>query len=293
MEPSRIQPLTPHSGRAATPTRLPLLGHFRPHIPVTEVIPEHEELGMHSQWRGCLALEDVGSLPQRGPRMLEGDVILSEPATTYRWANGMVPSSGVGEGKRSATEARLETVDATGEVVRTFEPAVQGEHQDRWPGPFHPAAAGWNWLRWNLRTAPATTFPGMNLLGARTMTPTVSLGTHGVGLPAREALERTEVVVERHPWIADVTDKDPPELEGVDDGENDDRCGCAQDPNEVLGAAGVDEIVPSGVVDAVGLPEQDQVRRALGLGELGRRVGAICVAPPVLLSITLASKPPT
>ena len=98
-----------------------------------------------------------------------------DPATAYRSANGIVLSWWTEEWGGSTTEARLEILDSTGAVVRTLEPAVEGEDRDRWSGPALPVAAGWNRLRWDLRTDPAA----------------------------------TEVVVERYPWIEGVADEDP------------------------------------------------------------------------------------
>ena len=99
-------------------------------------------------------------------------------------------------------------MDATGEVVRTFEPAVEGEDRDRWAGPALPMEAGLNRLRWDLRTDPAASFPGMVLWGVRAMAPVVPPGVYKVWLWVDGWAETTEVVVERNPWIVDVTDED-------------------------------------------------------------------------------------
>ena len=71
-----------------------------------------------------------------------------------------------------------------------------------------PAEAGLNMLQWDLRTAPAATFPGMILWGVRTMSPAVPPGTYTVRLTADGAERTTEIEVARHPWIEDVTDED-------------------------------------------------------------------------------------
>ena len=114
----------------------------------------------------------------------------------------------MGEGAGSAADAKLEVVDATGEVVRTFEPAEEGEERDRWSGPALPVGTGLQRVRWDLRTDPATTFPGMILWGVRTMAPRVPPGRYGVRLTVGGRVETTEVVVERNPWIEGVTDED-------------------------------------------------------------------------------------
>ena len=119
----------------------------------------------------------------------------------------------VGEGGASAADAKLEVIDATGEVVRTFEPAREGEERDRWSGPALPVGGGLQRVRWDLRTDPATTFPGMILWGVRTMAPRVPPGTYTVRLTVGDqhemtAVETTEFEVRRNPWITDVTDED-------------------------------------------------------------------------------------
>ena len=140
MELSRTQPLTPLSGLAALSARRPMLGDLRPDIPATDVIPEHDELAMASHGHGFWALDDIVPLRQWEPGTPDGDLVLFEPATAYRSANGVVLSWWAGEVGGSATEARLEILDATGAVVRTFEPSVEGEDRDRWSGPSLPVA---------------------------------------------------------------------------------------------------------------------------------------------------------
>ena len=176
-----------------------------PDIPVTDVIPEHDELAMASHGRGFWILDNVAPLRQIQPGMTERDLVLFDPATAYRSANGVVLSWWLGDEPESAT---LEIMDAPGEVVRTFAPAVEGEERDRWAGPALPMEAGLNQLRWDLRTDPPATFPGMILWGVRTMAPVVPPGTYAVRLTVSGRSETTEVEVRRHPWITDVTDED-------------------------------------------------------------------------------------
>lgn len=134
-----------------------------PDMPVTDVIPEHDELAMASHGRGFWVLDNVGPLREYRPGMMDGDVVRFEPAAAYRSANGVVLTWWVGEG---ATDASLSIVDANGDVVRTFEPAKEGEARDRWSGPALEVKRGWNRFRWDLRTDPAASFPGMILWGA-------------------------------------------------------------------------------------------------------------------------------
>ena len=176
-----------------------------PDIPVTDVIPEHDELAMASHGRGFWILDNVAPLRQIQSGMTERDLVLFDPATAYRSANGVVLSWWLGDEPESAT---LEIMDASGEVVRTFAPAIEGEERDRWAGPALPMEVGLNRLRWDLRTDPPATFPGMILWGVRTMAPVVPPGTYAVRLTVNGRSETTEVEVRRHPWITDVTDED-------------------------------------------------------------------------------------
>ncbi len=176
-----------------------------PDIPITDVIPEHDELAMASHGRGFWALDNVAALRQLEPGTTDSDLVLFDPAVAYRSANGVVLSWWLGE---EAEEAKLEILDADGAVVRTFAPAAEGEERDRWAGPALPMATGLNRVRWDLRTDPAATFPGMVLWGVRTMSPAVPPGTYAVRLTVGERVETTEVEVRRNPWIEDVTEED-------------------------------------------------------------------------------------
>ena len=179
-----------------------------PDVPVTDVIPEHDELAMASHGRGFWVLDNIAPLRQHRPGMLDGDIAMFEPAPAYRSANGALLTWWVGEGVESAEDTKLEVLDATGRVVRTFEPAREGEARDRWSGPALRVEAGWNRFRWDLRTDPAATFPGMILWGVRTMAPVVPPGQYAVRLTAGGQVAETELEVRRNPWVEGVTDED-------------------------------------------------------------------------------------
>ena len=127
-----------------------------PDMPVTDVIPEHDELAMASHGRGFWVLDNVGALRQARPGLEEEDFVLFEPATAYRSANGVVISWWL---KSKPEEATLDILDSSGQVVRT-------------------------------------------------MAPTVPPGRYTVRLSGEGMEETTEVVVERNPWITDVTEED-------------------------------------------------------------------------------------
>jgi hypothetical protein len=134
---------------------------------------------------------------------------LFEPAVTYRSANGATLSWWFAD---TPENAMLEVLDASGEVVRTYEPAEEPadttEETDRWASPTMPVEPGLNVVQWNLQTIPAATFPGMILWGVRTMAPVVPPGQYTVRLTADGQTRTVPLTVERNPSITDVTDAD-------------------------------------------------------------------------------------
>ncbi|MCH7717274.1 MAG: glycosyl hydrolase [Gemmatimonadetes bacterium] len=177
-----------------------------PDLPIVDLIVEENELVITAHGRGFWVLDNMAPLRQATPNMTAEDAILFDPAVAYRSANGVTLSWWLAE---APEEAKLEILDASGEVLRTYEPAADStEERDRWAGPAMPVEPGMNFVQWDLRTNPAVTFPGMILWGVRTMAPVVPPGRYTVRLTADGRTETTEVEVRRHPWITDVTDAD-------------------------------------------------------------------------------------
>lgn len=176
-----------------------------PDLPVVDLIVEENELVIASHGRGFWVLDNVAPLRQATPNITAEEAVLFDSPVAYRSANGVTLSWWLSE---APDEAQLEILDPDGEVLRTYEPADTTEDRDRWAGPAMPNEAGLNVLQWDLRTAPAETFPGMILWGVRTMAPVVPPGRYTVRLTADDRVETTEVEVQRHPWITDVTDAD-------------------------------------------------------------------------------------
>ena len=176
-----------------------------PDLPVVDLIVEDNELVIASHGRGFWVLDNLGPLRQAVPNLTAADVRLFDPPAAYRSANGVTLSWWLAH---TPEEAKLEILDAGGEVLRTYTPADSTEERDRWAGPSLPAEAGLNHLQWDLRIAPAATFPGMILWGVRTMAPVVPPGRYTVRLTADGETRSTEVEVRRNPWITDVTDED-------------------------------------------------------------------------------------
>ena len=77
----------------------------------------------------------------------------------------VVLSPSAGDRRGMAADRKLAVIGAGGEVVGAFGPAKEGEGRDRWAGPGLPAGPGLNRARWDPRADPATTFPGLQILG--------------------------------------------------------------------------------------------------------------------------------
>jgi photosystem II stability/assembly factor-like uncharacterized protein len=176
-----------------------------PDIPISSLIVEHDELAVASHGRGFWILDNIAPLRQARSGMTDEDLVLFQPASAMRAADGAILSWWL---KEAPAEAKLEIVAPGGEVVRTFEPADTAEEGDRWSGAPLPVEAGLNRLHWDLRTDPAPAFPGMILWGVRTLSATVPPGTYTVRLTADGYTETATLEVQRNPWITDVTDED-------------------------------------------------------------------------------------
>src|SRR5205823_3082966 len=75
-------------------------------------------------------------------------------------------------------------------------------------GPFTSTQGGVNRLVWDLRYAPATSFPGMILWGASVLGPQAPPGRYTVRLTVDGREQTRPVVVKRNPMFTDVTDAD-------------------------------------------------------------------------------------
>jgi photosystem II stability/assembly factor-like uncharacterized protein len=176
-----------------------------PDIPVADLIVEENELAIASHGRGFWVLDNMAPLRQARPGMTAERARLFAPRPAYRSANGVTLSWWLAD---RPADARLEIVDASGAVLRTFEPADTTEERDRWSGPALPVEAGLNRFQWDLRIQPAVTFPGMILWGVRTLAPVVPPGRYTVRLTADGLTQTAELEVRPNPWIAGVTQAD-------------------------------------------------------------------------------------
>ena len=169
-----------------------------PDLPVVDLIVEEDELVITSHGRSFWILDNIAPLRQATPGLTDEPIVLFDPAPGYRSSDGLNLAWWF---SAAPSEARLDIIDSSGEVLRTYEPAIEGEPRDRWQGPALPIEPGLNRLNWDLRTKPAVTFPGMILWGVRTMSPSVPPGEYTVRLTADDNTAETTVEVRPHPWI--------------------------------------------------------------------------------------------
>jgi hypothetical protein len=176
-----------------------------PDLPIVSLIVEHDELAIASHGRGFWILDNMAPIRQATPGMTEEPLRMFEPPVAYRSASGAALSWWVGE---APAEARLEILDAAGEVIRTVLPEDTTVERDRWSGPSLPVEAGLNTFTWDLRVDPAVTFPGMILWGVRTMAPVVPPGAYTARLTVDGRTESAPLEIRRNPWIEGVSDED-------------------------------------------------------------------------------------
>ncbi len=176
-----------------------------PDLPIVDLIVERNELVVASHGRGFWILDNIAPLRQATPRLTAEEMVLFKPPVAYRSGNGVTLSWWLAT---KPEDAKLEILDSTGTVLRSYVPADSAEKRDRWAGAALPAKAGLNSLQWDLRIAPATTFPGMIVWGVRTLAPVVPPGRYTVRLTANGQSATTGVEVRRNPWITDVSDAD-------------------------------------------------------------------------------------
>jgi photosystem II stability/assembly factor-like uncharacterized protein len=173
-----------------------------PDLPISSIIVEDNELAMASHGRGFWILDNLAPIRQATSGMTEEEVILFEPPTALRSANGATLSWWF---KDVPEEASLEVLNASGEVLRTILPTDPDQPRDRWSGGALPLKQGLNTLTWDLRTDGAPAFPGMILWGVRTMASTIPPGEYTVRLTADGTVETTTLQVAPNPWVTDVT----------------------------------------------------------------------------------------
>jgi hypothetical protein len=191
-----------------------------PDIPVADLVVEGNELVIATHGRGFWVLDNIAPLRQATPAVLASDAHLFTPTTGVRSGPGVTISWLL---KKAPTTAKLDILDSSGAVLRTFEPDTARPDSARSDsaraaartggrrgggGVFLPKTAGIGRVTWDLRTKGIASFPGMILWGAGTNGPAVPPGKYTARLTADGKALETPVVVTRNPRIPDVSDAD-------------------------------------------------------------------------------------
>ena len=188
-----------------------------PDVPVSDLVVEGNELVIATHGRGFWVLDNIAPLRQVTPEVLAKGAHLFTPPPGLRSGTGITVSWML---KTAPTMLRLEILDSTGTVLRTYasqppspDSAAAGGGGGGGGGRFGvapplPRGAGLQRMSWDLRTDGITGFPGMILWGAGTAGPAVPPGQYTVRLTADGQAMTAGAAVRRNPWITDVADAD-------------------------------------------------------------------------------------
>jgi photosystem II stability/assembly factor-like uncharacterized protein len=185
-----------------------------PDIPLWDLIVTDHDLAVSSHGRGFYILDNIEPLRQYAATMAAGtDPVLFKPSTVYRSASPAVLQYLL---KQPAQNVRLDILDAKGQVVRTYPgtdtaSAGAGGGGGRGRGGLGattpPKVAGLSSFTWDMRYAPAASFPNMILWGGSTTGPQAPPGKYTVRLTADGKTVSQPLVVKRNPWH-EATDAD-------------------------------------------------------------------------------------
>jgi photosystem II stability/assembly factor-like uncharacterized protein len=186
-----------------------------PDMPISDVMVEANSIAIATHGRSFYVLDNVEAIRQYTPAIASAsDPYLFAPAPAVRPGNTVAIRYWL---KQPAKVLTIDILDASGKIVRSYKGgppdttrrAAGGEDDDDTPRnrqpPPAPIAAGLNTQVWDLRYAPATTFPGMILWGATTNGPLALPGSYQVRLTVDAKTLTRPVTVRKNPLLTDVT----------------------------------------------------------------------------------------
>jgi len=202
-----------------------------PDVPVWDLVVAEDDIAISSHGRGFYILDNIEPLRQYNAAALSSsDPILYKPAPAVRSTSAVFQYFL----KQPAQVVRIEVLDAQNRVIRSYPDTANaaGGRGGRGGAAADSAAAtgagggggggrgrggagnagptrtaGLNSFSWDLRYAPATTFPGMILWGGNTNGPQAAPGRYSVRLIADGKTLTQPFVVKRHPFH-EATDAD-------------------------------------------------------------------------------------
>ncbi|MEP6619304.1 MAG: glycosyl hydrolase [bacterium] len=185
-----------------------------PDVPVSDLKVEGNEVVIATHGRGFWVLDNIAPLRQATPEILASDAHMFTPPVGVRSGAGLTISWML---KTAPRNAKLEIVDSTGAVLRSFEPDTARADSTAPPagggrrggaGPALPKLAGLQRITWDLRTKGIASFPGMILWGAGTNGPAIPPGHYTARLTVDAKALTTPITIVRNPRFTDVSDAD-------------------------------------------------------------------------------------
>jgi hypothetical protein len=174
-----------------------------PDVQVSDLVIKDNDLVVGTHGRSAYVMENITPLRQLNTRLVAQNVVLFKPADAARGLDQSVAITYYL--KQPAKQVTIEILDAQGKLVRTFKSeadtarqradAAGGDDDDspRGPPPVRVAVrAGTNRFQWDMRSQPATTFPGLIMWAASTNGPRVLPGNYQVRLTADNQPAQTQ-----------------------------------------------------------------------------------------------------
>ena len=203
-------------------TRWQSLSLNLPDVQIPDLVVEENDLVIATHGRSMWLLEDIGFLRELGPDIAKQAVALFGPRTAVR---GVYPASVHYYLERPADTVRLEVLDQSGAVIRSFVGLAKVDSTqfradsaalDRMgcdvrprPQPMPPGKAGLNRFVWDGRYEGSAEFLCMIMWGARPEAgPVAPPGTYQMRLTAAGVTKTTPFEVRRDPRLIGVTDDD-------------------------------------------------------------------------------------
>ena len=165
------------------------LGLNLPTVQVSDLVVKEDDIVIATHGRSFWVLEDIAPLRQLTDEVAAADYWLYEPAPAIRGVDfGATFQYYLAE---DAERVTFEVLDATGELIRSYEGVASDEEEEEDDSPFAQffggggnqtpsVTAGLNSFRWDMRYPAWTDFEGRIMWAARPVGPTAVPGTYTV-----------------------------------------------------------------------------------------------------------------
>lgn len=186
-------------------------------VQISDLAIKDNDLVIGTHGRSAYVMENITPLRQLNPTLASQNVVLFKPSDAARGLDQNVAITYYL--KQNAQSVVLEILDAQGKVIRTFkgapdtararaegQPDSDDEGGPRFVAPRVPVRAGNNRFQWDMRSEPATTFPGLIMWSANVNGPRVLPGNYQVRLTVDNAAPQTQsFAIRMDPRWPDVT----------------------------------------------------------------------------------------